>query len=65
MYTLPKTIDVPTPAHRTLDLSNILFAVTNLSGDVVALFRWFDRAEDYLKTYDNVGYRIINIKTGL
>ena len=65
MYTLPKTIDVPTPAHRTLDLSQILFAVTNLSGDVVALFRWVSCAEDYLKAYANVDYRIINIKTGL
>ena len=64
MYTLPKTIDVPAPAHRPLNLSNILFAVV---GDVdrqftaFALFKWRDRAEEYRKKY---GGTIVHIETG-
>ena len=64
MYTLPKTIDVPTPGTRTLNLSNILFAVV---GDVCsgftafALFKWRDRAEEYRKKY---GGTIVHIETG-
>ena len=61
-YRLPKTIDVPMPGTRALDLSKIYYAVVSGTPmSAFALFKWRDRAEDYRKRY---GGTIVHIETG-
>ena len=61
---LPADLEVPVPQTTiALHLSNIKYAVVLKTDEVVALFRWKDRAESYLKSYAH-NDRIINIKTG-
>ena len=62
MNTLPKTVTVTEVRERRLDLSYIRYAVVSDqdSATVYALFRWKERAEDYVKKYAQ-SYRIVDL----
>lgn len=63
MTKLPTTLRVAVNSIQVLSLSEIRYAVTLQNNNIVALFRWLDRAEIYRDRYA-MSEKIIDLQTG-
>ena len=63
MNTLQKTLKVPIVPTRTLDLSNLRYAIVCDNENVTALFRWSDRAKKYAEAH-SVSRGVLDLETG-